>query len=578
MGAMPGHDGSTTAGGGAGSIRALRQALPALKTYRPELFGMTLAINILGLALPVFILQVYDRVLPNAALTTLELMAVGLALALVLDAGLKVCRSWVTTWTGTQFEHLARLTAVERLLATSVEDFERDTPGALFDKINALNTVKDFHVIQMVTVLVDLPFALLFITLVWYLGGILVAVPLALLGLFSLMALLTGMSLRRAVARRADVDNRRYDFLMGLLAGIHTVKAMALRTLMLRRYDRLQEQSAKAMQEVTFKSTIAQSLGSLFSQLSMVSVIGFGAILVLDGSLSAGELAACTLLSSRALQPLQSAMGIWTNFQAVRVAAGKAASVLKLEAEAAPDLPPLEPVSGEVELRDVVFAYGDGEPFFDGLNLHIKAGEAIGIEGDNSSGRSTLMAVILGLRHLRSGQVLLDGKDISEFEPHTVRSQVSLMEQEPPIYAASILDNLTSFRSGAYIERALELSRALGIDEEVKRLPEGYETRIGDGAAEMLPLGFRQRVAIARDLADDPPVVLFDEANSALDAHSDDKLIRLLEFLKGRTTLIMVSARPSLLRLADRRFVMENGRLEEMPPQAARPRVGGPGR
>jgi ATP-binding cassette subfamily C protein LapB len=559
------------------TIRRLEKSIPQIRWYRGELVLMSLFVNIFALGLPVFILQVYDRVLPNLGLTTMQFLVVGLIAVMLLDFFLKTARAAVTTYTGARFEHLARVSAVDHILRTPQDVYENDTPGAYLDKVNAIGVVKEFYSSQLGTLMIDLPFAVFFLGMIWFLGGIMVAVPLVLLTLFGIMAILVGGNLRRAVDMRSQVDNRRYDFLIEIINGIHTVKAQAFKNLLQRRFDPMQEMSARAVRSVAMQSSIAQSLGSTFGQLNMACVIGTGAILVIDGALSAGELAACTLLSGRAMQPLQSAMGLWTNFQSIRVACDNAASVLELPAEDMSHLPEMPPLKGNLEFRNVTFGYdGMDEPLIRNLSLSVKPGEMIGIDGDNSSGRSTLLKLMMGLIRPNDGAVLLDDHNLTDHQSQSYRLQMAFLTADSDVYSGTILDNMTYFRGGKYIGKAMKIAKQLGLDEEIKRLPEGYGTHVGDGAGGVLPAGFIQRITVIRAMIDDPKIVLFDNANHGLDSNSDKTLMEYINSLRGKTTVILVTSRPSWLRMSDRRYVMSSGDLQPLPESEQQPRLEKP--
>jgi ATP-binding cassette, subfamily C, bacterial LapB len=545
-----------------GSLRSVLRAVPKRSWNRMEVLLQSFAINLFGLAMPIFILQIYDRVLPLGAAGSLYVMVGGLTVVIIFDIILKLARSHIITWNGAQFEHLARLTALDKVFRSPLELYERSSPGDYLERINAIGAVKDFYSSQIVTLFVDLPFAVLFLTVIWYLGGYMVLVPLTLLTVFGLLALIVGSQLRRSVNERTVSDNRRYDFLIEVLNGIHTIKAMNLKTIMERRFERLQERTAHAIRRVTMTGAYAQGMGSLFTHLNMSCVVGFGALMILNGELSAGKLAACMLLSGRALQPMQSAMSLWTNYQTVRVAAGQVSEVLRLPEEAKHDLPDIPPVIGELELKNVCFAYGDApEPFIKNANLIIGPGEIISIEGANSSGRTTLLLLILGLLKPQSGQILVDGNDIFEFNPISVRRELSLLSHNAPLYSGNLIENMTSYQWGDAISAALDLAAELGLEEEIKVLPEGYDTKVGGSTVERIPAGIRQRVALVRALVDRPKLILFDEANLSLDAAADKRMQDLLLSMKGECTMILVSHREDILALADRHYVMVDGEL-----------------
>lgn len=545
-------------------MSAVVGAVPKKNWNRTEILIQSFGINLFGLALPIFILQVYDRVLPLGAKNSLVVLVIGLFVVLLLDLGLKFARARVISWNGAQFDHLARMTAVKKILHCPLERFESESPAAYLDKINSISAVKEFYSTQIATLIIDLPFAFLYLGVFYLLGSDLVFVPIVLLVVFWLMATGVGFRLRKAVTNRMHDDDKRYDFLIEALKGIHTVKAMNLKPVLLKKFERLQSNAATSVRQVAKESASAQVLGTLFSKLNMVCVIGFGAVMVVKGELSAGQLAACMLLSGRALQPLQSAMGIWTNFQTVKVAAKQAADVMTLPREQPEGLPKLSNISGSLELRDVNFAYGGGaEPFIKNVNLKIEPGEVVSIEGANSSGRTTLFLLILGLLRPQSGQILLDGKEIFEHDLQSVRGEISMISNNAPLYSGNLIENMTGYQLGDIIYRALDLAEALGLEEEIKNLPEGYDTQVGGSTVERIAGGIRQRIAIVRALVDDPKLILFDEGNLALDSQSSGLLLDLFKKMKGDATIILVTNTPSFYELSDRHFTMEEGVLAE---------------
>lgn len=519
-------------------------------------------INLLGLALPIVILQVYDRIVPNAATGTLALLLSGLSIALLFETLLRLARSFISAWVGARFEHIVGGIAMERLLKASLPEFERDGSGVHLERLEGLNILKEFYSGQALIALFDLPFAVLFLGIVWYLAGPLVLVSLALILTFGIGALITGRQLRRAVSARSRADEHRFNFIIEILGGIHTVKAMAMEPQMLRRYERLQEASAENDFQVTARSAAAMGIGAIFSYLSLFATAGIGSIFVIDGDLTIGGLSACTLLTGRAIQPLQRVMGLWTRFQTVHLARERLRHVFALEVERASDLPDLpEDLEPRLTLAGVGFRYGENLPeILTGIDLEVAKGEAIGISGGNASGKTTLLHVIMGILAPTTGEVRMGGHDFKEFNPQSIYRKIAYLPQQGVLFNGTILDNITMFRP-ELIHSAVDVARLLGLDEIVSRMPFGYDTVVGDGAHDFLPQGIRQRLAIARALAPKPHLILFDEANMAIDSEGDRRLRDLLEQLKGRCTMVLVTRRPSLLKLADTVYEIAGGRL-----------------
>ena len=538
--------------------------LPRLTSWRGNILTASLTINVLSLALPIVILQIYDRIIPNDSVETLVFLIIGLAIVLVVDGLLRTARSYLAGWAGARFEHEAGCRAVGRLLKADLRAAEADAVGVQLDRLGAIDTLRDFYSSQGPLVLVDLPFVLLFVGLIYWIAGPLVAVPVALFGLIAIVAVLAGHRLRQAIRARSEMDERRYNFIIELLVGIHTIKAMAMETLMLRRYERLLEGNAKCIYDVTFYANMSQGIGFLSSQVTMVAVSAAGSLLVLNGQLTVGGLAACTLLAGRTMQPLLRAMGIWRQFQATRVGRDRLAEIYALAPEAPPSAKPMPEIKGAIELDDVYFRYDETAEapwLLEGVSLKIEPGETIGIRGGNGVGKSSLLWLIAGALRPQQGRVLFDGTEIADRDPQSLRRQIAYLPQRGVLFDGTLLDNLTMFDAAAPAERTLEISRALGLDRVIARLPQGFDTPVGDSSTETLPGGVRQLIAIARGLLDDRRVVLFDEANTLLDHSSDEQLRRRLAQMKGTSTMVLISFRPSILKLADRVFDLSDGKL-----------------
>jgi ATP-binding cassette, subfamily C, bacterial LapB len=552
-----------------------------------SIFDLILAsvfINLLALAMPITLLQVYDRIIPNSAEGTLILLITGIGIALILEALLRLGRSYVSGWMGARFDHLAGSAAMERLMSISIIEYDRHGAGEHLERYNALNTLKEFYAGQAILVACDLPFAVVYLGAIAYLASHLVLVPIAIIVLFAVSALILGRQLKKSLFSRMMADDRRFSFIIEVLGGIHTVKGLAMEEQMVRRYERLQETCAEAEYSVALSSASAQSAGALFSQIVLFGVVGYGATFVIDGALTVGGLAACTMLSGRSMQPMQKAVGIWTRLQSIELARDRLQDLFAMQVEKMPGAPELPQVRGEIELQNMSFGYGknkDGDelpPLFENINLRIEAGETIGISGGNASGKTSLLYIIMGVLAPLSGAVRIDGNDISEFAPSSIRRQASYLPQEGILFNGTILENITMFREDK-IDDAMDISKILGLDTVVAHMPQGYDTKVGDGASDKLPRGFRQRIAIARALVDKPRILLFDEANTSMDGAGDATLKFLLEKLKGRVTLILVTPRPSMLSISDRIYditgtdVVErsadpNPQLPPAPPQS----------
>jgi ATP-binding cassette subfamily B protein len=539
-----------------------------LRRVLPYLGLASLLLNILGLALPMAMLQVYDRIIANQSLTTLGLLIGGVICAMILEEILKYLRGAITGWLGARFEQRTSVEAVRRLSRTPLKLFMKDEAGNHAERVTASGQVGDFFSGQAILVLFDLPFVTVYLALIAMIGGWMAMVPAALLIVFVAIVVKTGGWMRSQVQQRNIQDERRYSFLTETLHGIHSVKMLSMEALMHRRYERLQEANAEQGAVLAHGGSMAASLGTLFTQVMIVGVVGVGAVVVLNGDMTPGGMAACVMLSVRSLSPLRRSLAVWLRYQAFVTAYGRLNEVLSLPYVDDDHLPALPPVAKGLELCNVTvdFSRHGDSPLFKNLSLQVKAGECIGICGDSGSGKSSLLSLIAGAFPPDQGTVLVDGHPLTDYRAASLHEEIALLPQKGSVVSGSIMDNMT-MGDERFAETAMELARRLGIDQVVAGLRLGYETSVGEGVAETLPAGVRQRLAIVRALARDPSVILFDEANIALDLQSDKRLKDFLEEEKGKRTIILVTPRPSLLNLADRVFTLKDAGLVEGRPE-----------
>lgn len=539
------------------------------------MLGASLALNILALALPFTILQVYDRIIPNRAEETFTLLLLALLFVIVLEFSLRMLRSYMLAREAARFDHIESIAAIDHVLGADAREFERRSAGYYLERINALDKIQEFYSGEAMLLVMDLPFVLVFLAMTYLIAGSLVAVPLALLAIFAVAAIVAGNRLHKAVMRRMDMEEQRQNFLIEVLQGIHTIKSMAMEAPMLRRYQRLQARSAESVYEVARIGSLVQSLGASFAQLAVVSFVGFGAGRVIEGSLSIGALAAGTLLAGRVLQPGLRAMAVSTRYQSVRLAHKRVAELYLLTAEREGSYRAGDGFRGALELRDVSFAYAGGKQLLDGTSLSVAPGEAVAITGRNGVGKSSLLKMMSGYLRPDSGEVYVDGREIGDYQMSSLRERIAYLPQYGTLFEGSILENMTLYREGESVDRAIELSRLLGLDETLKRLPDGLDTAVNGAALDSLPEGVRKKITMVRALVGTHGLLLFDDANANLDMRNDARLLQLIKSLKGKVTIVMVTHRPSYVRVCDRHLVLEHGGLREVSPDAAaaRPRA-----
>lgn len=544
--------------------------LPVPEEFRSKTFNVSplthftlgFMLNILSLAMPVMMLQVYDRIIPHQSYGTLTMLLTGVLLALALDGVLRLIRAWLTGWSASSNEHAASRAAMARFANADISVFERSSSGEHLQNLTALGRLREFYSGQTMTALVDLPFAAIFLLLIAYLGGILVVVPLALLILFCLGARFTGENLKHALERRSHADDSKASLVVSVVTGFHTVKSLAMESMLLRRFEKRQAAVTEASYNVALASGSTSTLSAGFGQLSLILTALAGCIMVLHGELSVGALSACTLLSGRAIQPIQRVLGTWLRLQDLSVSRAQADSLFKLpvQVRVESEAPVL---SGRIHVERMSYSYIPEIQLLEAINLDIKPGEAIAIGGGRSSGKSTLLHLIAGILEPNAGEVRLDDINPARYGLSRLNGRIGYMPQHGTIFRGTILDNLTGFRADEEaVDRAKEAAADLGLNSIIDQLPHGYQTVLNDTNADPLPPGVKQRIALARVLMNNPSILLFDDADRALDKEGYNRLFRLMGRLKGECTLVMVSHDQNLLSFADRFYHLENGSLK----------------
>ncbi|OPX57085.1 ATP-binding cassette, subfamily B [Oceanospirillum multiglobuliferum] len=537
---------------------------PDLRKLLPIILLSSLLSNLFALALPLGILQIFDRILKNQSQDTLFFVVFGIILILILEEFLKMINGTVTNWLGARFRHKSGMKVLEKYFYMPFRLYAKEEAGAYAEKIQTVGKVADVYSGSALLVLVDLPFVFVFIFAIYLIAGNLVFIPLFIIFLFSLATILFGRWMYSQIEQRDLNDERRISFLTEVLAGILSVKTMSVENIMLRRYERLKETSATQGERLFFGNTLSSNLGSVMSQLMIVLVIFFGSILVVKGDITSGALAACMMLSVRSLQPLRKGLSTWMRYQTFIAGDKRLTEVFKQPGSPDTTLPALNEVTKSIEMANVTLDYGSrgNKPLFKELNFLIPVNSCIAIRGDSGSGKSSLLSLLNGFEYPDTGTVLIDGVPISDYSSESVRKRIALLPQVGAVFAGSILENLTLFNP-ALEARALELSEELGLDILVAGMTQGYQTPLGEGSNESVPMGVRQLIAIVRALVSDPDVILVDEANSSLDFEGDKKLRLLLEKRKGTATIILVTSRPSLLKLADAVYKIDDYGLKE---------------
>ncbi len=525
----------------------------------------TLAINILSLALPVMTLQVYDRILPNPGTGTLPVLIAGVCLAVILEAMLRLSRAYVIGRSGAAYEHRIACNAMNKVLNADLMKMGSYGIGEHLHRMSSVGKLKDFYNGFALTVIAELAFVPLFFGLIVYIGGWLAVIPALILTAFILTSLLKGYSLRCALKAREKADDERFNFLIEALEGVHTLKAFALEKLFERRYEALKENSTFENYNVTQETASTFNMGAIFSHIMVAAVITTGAWFVLQHMLTTGGLIAVLLLSGRMMQPIQKALALWARYQDFSLAQDNVKELFDTpQIKAQTRLNSQDILSaGELDAHDISFQYSDDDtPIFKNINLQLAQGDAVLISGEHGVGKTTLMDIMAGIYAPTGGHIIIDGENINTYTPEELVRHIGYVRSESLIFRGTIRDNITCF--GQIKEsQAKEVAALLNVDKDVAKLPGGFDTFLSGNSSDNITPGLKQRIAIIRALATKPRLILFDNADRALDKDGYAMIYSLLARLKGKASMILISDDRNIRSLADRHYILESGKLLE---------------
>lgn len=544
---------------------ALAENLPL---YRDVLLSAFM-ISLFAVALPLFIMNVYDRVVPNHAFETLWVLAVGVAIVLVADLVARTMRGYFLDLASSRVDVKLSSYIMERVLGIRMEN-RPISAGSFAANLRSFETVRDFITSATVTAFIDLPFALVFLLVIGWIAWPVVLPILA--GM--LLVLLYGLTVQKKMHTLSETTYRasaqRNATLIESLVGLETVKTLGAEGLMQRKWEASAAFLARTGARLRLLSSSTLNSAVWTQQLVTVAVIVTGVYLISDGRLSMGGLIACTMLSSRAMAPIGQVAGLLTQYHNATTALTSLNEILKNPVERPDDAHFLSRSSfrGDIEFKDVGFSYpGQEMHALHNVSLRIKAGEHVGILGRVGSGKTTLQKLILGLYQPTTGSVLIDGIDLRQIDPAELRRHIGYVPQDVTLFYGTLRDNLTMGLPGADDNAVLQAAELAGLLDFVNSHPQGFDMMVGE-RGESLSGGQRQRVAVGRALIGEPPVLLLDEPTGSMDHTSEEEIkTRLRTYAAGRT-MIVITHRTSLLELADRLIVIDGGRIVADGPKA----------
>lgn len=536
------------------SVMAENRAL-----YRDVLLAALLT-NLLALAVPIFTMNVYDRVVPNRALDTLWVLAAGLLLALVADLVLRILRGRFVDLASSRADVKLSAYIMERVLGTRMEQ-RPPSVGSFAANLRAFESVRDFIGSATVVAFVDFPFALIFLLVVAWIAPIMLF-PL-LLG--SVLMLLYATAVQGRMHELTETTYRagaqRNATLVEGLVGFETIKALGAEALLQRKWEQSAALLARVGAQLRLLSATASHGSAFVQQVLNLTLMVTGVYLMTEQRLTMGGLVACTMLASRAMAPIGQITGLLVQYHTASTALTSLNQMMEREVERPDDASFISrgALQGEIEFRDVQFNYpGQTQTALRNISFKIRPGERVAILGRIGSGKTTLEKMILGLYRPTSGSVLIDGIDQRQLDPAELRRHIGYVQQDVMLFYGTLRDNITLGSPLADDEDVLRAARLAGMLDFVNQHPQGFDMLVGE-RGESLSGGQRQSVALARAVINDPPILLLDEPTASMDHSSEEDIKkRLMQYVQGKTVLL-VSHRTSLLDLVERIIVMDGG-------------------
>ncbi|MBF0152578.1 MAG: type I secretion system permease/ATPase [Magnetococcales bacterium] len=527
-----------------------------------EVVLASLLINIFTLASPLFVMNVYDRVVPNNAVETLWVLAIGVSSVYLFDFILRSLRGYFLDVAGKKADMLMAGMLFEHVIGLRMAAHPGST-GALAKHLHEFESLRDFFTSATLTTFMDLPFLVIFLWTVAFLGKSAVWFPVMTVPVVILVGILMQFPLNRIIKKSFKEASQKHAILVETLNGLESIQTLGATGVMQRKWEQCVALTADSGLQSRFLSSLAVNFAGLATNLATVAVVVHGSYLIAAGELTTGALVACSILTGRALAPLSQVAGLLVRTQQSMVSLKMLNRIMTLPIERPAGVRFLHrpQLAGGITFQDVTFQYpGSTVPILRQVSLHIRPGEHVGIIGRVGSGKSTLFKLILGLLQPQEGAILADGADIRQIDPADLRRNIGCIPQEPLLFFGSARENIIlghPFADDAEILRAVVLS---GADTFIGRHPRGIDLPIGEGG-KGLSGGQRQTIAIARALVANPPLLLLDEPTSAMDSGAEERLKNNLSAILPGKTLLLVTHKASLLSLVERLILLEEGRV-----------------
>ena len=532
------------------------------KKYYLQAILASIFINIFALITSVYIMVIYDRIIPNNAISSLISIIIGVLFVICMDFSMKMLRGYFLDMAGKQIDSSSSSDIFQKIVGYDLSKAPKFS-GELVSVVREFETFREFFNSITLTSLVDFPFIIVFLTVMYGIGGNIAFVPGLVVPIVIIFGILIQPMLRKISEDSQQNGQAKQTVLGEMINGLETVKTVSGGTVLKKRWMNAVDAQSKTSIKSRIFTQLALNFAGIGQQLSQVGIIGFGVLAVSSGDLSMGALIACTILSGRTLAPLGQIGGLMGRLNSAK-AAYHSVTKFMLEAsreEVAKDYFPRDKIEGSIEFSHVDFSYSDdSQIIFNDLNLKINSGEKVAIIGRIGSGKTTILKLILGLYQPNNGSMLIDGANIQQIRPDDIRRQFGVVMQNTYLFSGSIRDNIGFGLDKISTDEIDEAANIAGVSDFTKLMSNGLDYQLSEGGKD-LSGGQRQAIALARAIVRKPAVILLDEPTSAMDLTSERAIIKNLKSYFTKQTLVVVTHRMSLLQLVDRVIAVDDGKV-----------------
>ncbi len=519
-------------------------------------------VNVFGLVTSLFSMTVYNRIVPNNATDSLIALSIGVAIIMVADFILRLIRGYFIDIAGQRIDRTVGNAIFARMLSMRMEH-RKTSSGAFAGLLREFEALRDFFASATLAAVVDVPFILLFLTVIWAIGGWLVMVPMLMVPLVIGAGLACQPALARLAGKGLSEGMSKQGVLVEAISGLETVKSSSAGPLLARRWAAAVDDHAASSLKQRLVAAISINIAASAQNICYVGVVIAGVYMIANRDLTMGGLVATSILAGRCVAPLGQIASLLTRLSHTRSAYGHLDRLMQGggEARAETDYLRRPSLDGGIDFRNVTFKYpGTTARALDDVSFSIAPGERVAIVGRVGSGKSTIARLILGLYEPSDGAVLVDGADVRQLHPDDLRHNIGAVLQDVFLLTGSVRENISLGEPAIDDAAVLRAAKISGTHDFIGTIPNGYDLRLAD-RGEGLSGGQRQSIAIARALAHDRAILLFDEPTSAMDIQSENALISRLEIeLRGRT-VVLVTHRQSMLKLVDRIIILDKGKV-----------------